>query len=334
MKKENILILVLVGCIAIAGAICGHYIYENTVEKVEETTEETTESYGNLHDLEIGLYKTKVCLDKEKPDDYLTFYIYNPTDKIIPIENLTFHIQLDEDLADVAEVIIERPYITFRCRENKILFFKDYFSVDTMLPLMKASFSVAIKIHKWDKPLHAKYNNFLWIGDKSLNFTILTYVPPYRYVLDPNDLDIQFDSVFDFGDIIEGDSVIKNKTITHVLTIYNPTYRNATGLLLSLRLHDDLENANFIVKAGNTFLFYEYVTEHYYDRRCGCWMPTYHIYENMSLDPIPSLGKLEIPVLVSFVKCDGWFREGLIYDCALLLYSGNSCVEIPLVIKT
>lgn len=327
MKKAISIIILLilsssVGCI------------KNT--EISSSEEQKQQEFGTLNDLEISLRKDTLCIDRVKNTDKIRISIYNPTNKTIPVANTTLAIYVDDNIKNDTEIVIPIPYGKLFYRTPLPL--KYYYEIYTIAPDAYVEIGMRISINFDKRPYHKEYtNNYIMIGDRRLNFTILTYNPPYRYIIDPNDFIISFNNVFDFSDIVAwNDSVIRNKTITHTLTIYNPTCWNATGLLLSLKELDEyLENDKFIVKVGDTFLYWEYITGYYHDYRYNIDMPIYHIYENMTLDVIPSLGKLEIPVSISFVKCpDGWIPDGCIFDCALLLYSGEKYIEIPFEVRT
>ena len=350
-KHEKIMVAFLITAIIMASVAVVMCMKFGTSE--EKINDFNFNEFGDIGDLNIFLPNKRVNVGMEK-HSYLGVCIENPTNRSIELGNCkAVSLAINGTISEYLDAQIYANgwtyvFTTYEIENSSSYFTRfslgDLLVYSKIAPNMKMFFTIEFSLEKnfWKRPYRHEYrDNYVVFSEyrqyervwyKKLGFSILI-----GESFDPNDFDISFDGEYDFSDVINENGIVtKNTTITHTLTIYNPTYRNSTYLLLAIDdLYYDLENDKFVVKAGNTFLYREYITGYYYDWQYHREMPKYHIYENMTIDPIPSLSKIEIPISISFLKCgNDWFMDGLIYEFNLLLYSGCNYVEIPVKVIT
>jgi len=313
MKAKLAVIIAVMTVIASLSFVIYNEMHGNNNSKTTITSQPGPADYlyGNFSDLKINFGKD-ICVTAMENEDVMKITVSNPTDKRIILDNVTISVVIDQNLSRNIEVSYTDKYgAVILYYESFSVKFNRFFGVTNVPSNTVMLRSLSFSIVKWSHIIKPVYNgNYIEINGIRHNFSIKTYCPPQSFVIDPDDFEISFNEVYDFSDVVNNGIVTHNKTVTHMLTVYNPTYMNSTQFWLALdKLNSDIENDKFVVKAGNTFLYW-------------------NEYNNMLIKQLSSLDKVDIPISIAFVKGQHVSHS---YNCELILYSGHS-YSIPITV--
>jgi len=291
----------IVAVVFVVIAFSAYFVYNGDNPNMSNINNEVI-PYGSANDLEIQLGNDDICVTamkntvKSRMEAGIAITISNPTDKRVKLDNVTISVIVDKEFGCNIDISYPSGYgmVTYHGSFSKKV--STLFGTNSMPPNAVISTRLLFSIVDWNITMKPVYDNYIEINGIRHNF-----------VVDPDDFEISFDTYFDFSNVVNNGIVTHNKTITHTLTIYNPTYMNSTQFWLTLGKLDSLENDKFVVKAGYTFLYWN------------------EEYNNMLIKELPSFNKIDIPISIAFVKG----QPSRSYDCELIIFSGR-CYSIPI----
>ena len=342
MKATKMLVIVMMVVAIAIVIVAGMYVHISNIENRGNGSKDINDNYtinnsisnysiGNFSDLKIEFDKSIICLTATKTNDDIAITVTNLADNSIPIGNTTISVVLNSSCPVTASYTYGTAhydratsyiYGTVYYNRGTVYYSKSFdmpatrfFDFSSLPSSTIVRKSLVFSIDNWTSPLNAVYDgNYIEIGGIRHNFSIQTYCPPKNFVIDPDDLEISFYGTYDFSNVVDNGIVAYNETITQTLTIYNPTYMNSTQFWITSKLNSNLED-KVIMKADGTFLYWNEWNEH----------------NNMLIKQLPSLGKIDIPISIAFVK--GQYVGSHSYQCNLELYSGRSRA-IPITVIT